>query len=181
MLALINNLLRVSKIYEYICRPFFLYKYLISENPALNSNSACCIVTIWSCQTPGWGAAGRWGMVSTYGILPRRDNNRGCYAPPPLHPFHTAHTHLHTYAEVHPGGLITHKLSPRLQLITMRRVLRSTPFHCPLFPSAWSCTVVPMTRYMVPRPYLYTNIEDMFPFSTFIYTQAPLCRAHFKS
>lgn len=58
--------------------PFFLYKYLISENPVLNSNSACCIVTIWLRQTPGWGAAGRWGMVSIYGIPPQRNNNCGC-------------------------------------------------------------------------------------------------------
>lgn len=100
---------------------------------------------------------------------------------PPLHPFHMARALVHIHAKAHSVGLITHKLSPGLQLITMRRVLLSTPFHCPFLPSAWSCTVVPLTMLMVPRPYLCTNIEDMFPFSTFICTQAPLRRAHFES
>lgn len=172
MLALINNLLKVSKIYEYICRPFFLYKYLISENPALNSNSACCIVTIWPCQTPRWGAAGRWGMVSTYGIPPRRDNNHGCYGTPSLAPFpHSTYTFAHVRRGSSRGTDHT-QAQPTPSADHHEENFEVNTFSLPALPQCLVLHCGPNDMLMVPRPYLYTNIEDMFPFSTFIYTQA---------
>lgn len=120
-------------------------------------------------------------MVSIYGIPPRRDNNYGCYGTPSLAPFpHStytcAHAHRgsswgtdHTQAQPTPSA-DHHEKSFAVNTFSLSALPQRLVLHCG-----------PNDVLMVSRPYLYTNIEDMVPFSTFIYTQAPLRRAHFKS